>query len=162
MVSGYNYDAYDNDNDCTTDEARDEGEDLLLADDADDNCLAGASQPSEQSRGGGGGFNMCDDDNDQEKQAGQGGVGEKDVAFYCRCPQIVITRVAASLATPAVLTVVAIVVVAAAPSLSVPVTVVQEIQICKISRGRSVRWINGDMLREVSTDCAELGRRKKL
>lgn len=109
-------------------------------------------------------MNMCDDDNDQEKQAGQGvGGGEKDVAFYCRCPQIVITRVAASLATPAQLTVVAVVVaVAAAPSLSVPVTVVQEIQICKISRGRSVRWINGDMLREVSTDCAELGRRKKL
>lgn len=52
MVSGYNYDAYDNDNDCTTDEARDEGEDLLLADDADDNCLAGASSAkrAEQTR----------------------------------------------------------------------------------------------------------------
>lgn len=50
MVNGYNYDAYDNDNDCTTDKASDEGEDLRLTDDADDNCLGGASQPSEKNR----------------------------------------------------------------------------------------------------------------
>lgn len=129
--------------------AGDAGDDLLPAHDADDNCRAEASQPSELSGAGRqaetAARTCVTTTMTRRSRLGWAGlVRDKDVAFYCRCPQIVITRVAAMLQLQ----------LAAALSLSVclsfclflclsvclpvPVTVVQEIQICKISRGRTV------------------------
>lgn len=111
---------------------------------------------------------MCDDDNDQEKQAGLGwaGTGQgccfllslpPDCYYSCccyasaparSCPQSVCLSLFLSLSLSICLS--------ACPSDSC--TRNTNLQ----NKQRAHSWINGDMLREVSTDCAELGRRKKV